>query len=64
MLHKRLSRLKWTCLVALAVGVAIVQLQSVQTSGSSTGAGEKQMDRLAGLGAVILACISEYLFTL
>lgn len=58
MLNKRLSRLKWTCLVALAVGVAIVQLQGVQT-GSRGGASSHSMNRLTGFCAVTLACISK-----
>jgi hypothetical protein len=57
MLNKSLSTKKWMCLIALAVGVAIVQLQGATSSSSHTKDGA--MDRMTGFVAVVLACISE-----
>ena len=56
MLKRRLSLRKWGALVALAVGVAMVQVQS--SSGSSHGSAE-DLDRTKGLLAVLCACTTS-----
>ena len=57
MLGKKLSSLQWSSLVILFVGVALVQLQSAPPSGSSsTGASQ---NRLLGLSAVVVSCLSS-----
>lgn len=58
MLRKSLSPLKWMCLVALAIGVAIVQLAGTSTAASHSSAHAK-MDPLTGFLAVSMACMSE-----
>lgn len=59
MLNKRLSKLKWACLFALAAGVAIVQLQGSSSGKSNSGKdGHAQMDRFTGFVAVTMACMS------
>lgn len=60
MLKRRLSAKKWLALTLLAMGVAIVQLQS----SAATGAGAKkhgaaEMNQAKGLAAVALACITS-----
>lgn len=58
MLRKRLSLQKWLCLLGLAAGVAVVQLQGTEATGGSSP-GHAEMDRFTGFVAVILACMSE-----
>ena len=58
MLRKRLNGQKWLALLALTVGVAIVQLSKVDQSASraSNGAG---MNPRTGFLAVLLACTTS-----
>lgn len=58
MLRKRLSLQKWLCLLGLAAGVAVVQLQGSEATGGNSP-GHAEMDRFTGFVAVILACMSE-----
>lgn len=53
LLAKRLSALQWAAIVALTVGVALVQLS--QTSGT----GEAKGNSLAGLVSVVLGCLTS-----
>lgn len=61
-LRKKLSTTKWLCLVALAIGVAVVQLQDSSDS-SNHGEGSKNMDKTTGFVAIIMACMSERHFS-
>jgi solute carrier family 35 (UDP-sugar transporter), member A1/2/3 len=56
LLRKRLSSTKWLSLFLLAVGVAIVQLQS---GGSTRISTHSSMEPLKGLGAVTAACFTS-----
>ena len=58
MLNRRLPTFKWACLISLAAGVAIVQLQGTQTSNTAKMDGQAEMDRFTGFAAVIMACLS------
>ena len=57
LLKRRLTARNWSALVALAIGVAVVQLQSA-SSNSFSGA-EQEMHRATGLLAVACACITS-----
>ena len=58
MLDRRLSLYKWGCLFALAMGVAIVQIQG-SSEASALKSGRIHMDRFAGFMAVVMACLSQ-----
>lgn len=55
MLNRKLSVLKWASLVGLAVGVATVQLQGVDTSREGHGGANPFL----GFLAVTIGCTSE-----
>jgi solute carrier family 35 (UDP-sugar transporter), member A1/2/3 len=63
MLGRHLSGQKWLALLALMVGVALVQLDNASASsgggGGSGGSGAAPGNAWVGLGAVILACLSS-----
>lgn len=61
LLHRRLSFVKWLSLFFLAVGVAIVQLQAVDSSASSSKASgtNHEMDPFTGSLAVAAACLTS-----
>ncbi len=54
-LRKQLTSLKWGSLVVLFVGVALVQVQSISPSSSSS----TNQNRTLGLIAVIISCLSS-----
>jgi len=58
MLRRTLTTTKWLCLVALAAGVAIVQLAGTSSSSSHTSSHSK-MDPLTGFLAVSMACVTS-----
>lgn len=49
---------KWLCLLGLAAGVAVVQLQGTEATGGGAS-GHADMDRFTGFVAVVMACMSE-----
>jgi UDP-sugar transporter A1/2/3 len=53
LLSKRLSLIQWSSIVALTLGVGLVQLSQVSSSGNAKG------NSLAGLISVILGCITS-----
>lgn len=52
MLNRSLSRRKWTSLILLTVGIALVQMDGKKTESTAGG-----MQRFFGLIAVTIACI-------
>jgi len=58
MLGKQLDAPKWASLVMLMLGVALVQWPT-DDGGSKADAGHSWMDKMLGLGAVLLACVSS-----
>jgi len=57
LLRKKLSLTQWTSLLFLAIGVGIVQIQSINTNTSGTA--EHPMNGLKGLLAVLAACFTS-----
>jgi solute carrier family 35 (UDP-sugar transporter), member A1/2/3 len=59
MLRKKLSAMQWMSLLFLAIGVAVVQIQSISGTTSTSSAGENTMDGMKGLLAVMAACMTS-----
>ena len=60
LLKRKLTPKKWTSLLCLAIGVAIIQLQSTAASGGAgKGSGGHDMNRAKGLLAVLSACMTS-----
>ncbi|KAL5511094.1 hypothetical protein ACEPAH_4309 [Sanghuangporus vaninii] len=58
LLRKRLNATKWAALIALALGVGIVQIQSGSRNGHANGY-VHQMNPVKGLVAVVAACFTS-----
>lgn len=59
MLRKKLSFMQWISLFFLAIGVGIVQLQSIGETANTSSSGESTMNRMKGLLAVMAACMTS-----
>ncbi|CAI2164099.1 5456_t:CDS:1 [Funneliformis geosporum] len=57
MLRTSLSGLKWSSLVLLTFGVALVQMPSESSGSQTSDDDDANMERFVGLGAVAVACV-------
>lgn len=59
MLRKKLSFVQWTSLLFLAIGVGIVQIQSIGGTANTSSSGGNTMNGMKGLLAVMAACMTS-----